>query len=74
MLPIPNGEEVERFRNICREKLGMEMGGQGALEVATYVLQISYLRQYGLTGERRRKEIERLFGREERRDQGDLPR
>jgi hypothetical protein len=74
MLPIPNEREVEEFGKICKEKMGLEMNGREALEVAMRVLQISYLRQYGLIGERRRQEIARLYRQEADPSQGDLPR
>jgi len=53
MPPIPNEREVEEFGKICEEKLGLKLNSPEAREAATCVLQISYLRQYGLTGEQR---------------------
>ena len=74
MLPIPNEREVEEFRKICEEQLGLKLNGQEAFEAATCVLQISYLRQYGLTGEQRERELARLFSLKEKPHHGELPR
>ena len=52
----------------------MKLDGQEALEAATCVLQISYLRQYGLTGEHRQHELARLFCQKENCVHGELPR
>ncbi len=74
MLPKPNEQEVDEFRKIYEEKLGLKLNGQEALEVATCVLQISYLRQYGLTGEHRQLELTRLFSQKETPPHGEIPK
>jgi len=65
---------VGEFRRICDEKLGIKLDGRETLEAATRVFQISYLRQYGLTGEKRRQELARLFGQNTKADHGDCPK
>ena len=74
MLPIPNEREVEEFRKICDEKLSMKLDGREALEAATLVLQISYIRQYGLTDEQRKRELARLSSQKENPHHGELPK
>ena len=74
MLPIIDEREEKEFSKICEEELGLKLNGQEALEAAPCVLQISYLRQYGLTGEQRQSEFARLFCKKEGPYRGELPR
>ena len=74
LLPVPNEREVEAFRKIYKDRTGIELDGQQALEVSMRVLQIFYIRTYGLEGEAREREIAQLFRKNVGPDHGDLPK
>ena len=48
MLPIPNAEEVEKFRELYLKEFGLELMGEQALEVALCTLHLFYLKHYPL--------------------------
>jgi hypothetical protein len=42
-LPSPNAQEVETFRQMCREYFGVELTPEEAFEQATHLIQFVYL-------------------------------
>jgi hypothetical protein len=47
-LPIPNAEEVEAFRVLCKKKFSLELNPDEALHYATKIVQLFYVRYYGV--------------------------
>jgi hypothetical protein len=55
MLPIPNAEEVKKFKELYLREFGVELMGEQALEVSMCVLQLFYLKNYPMPPEIHRK-------------------
>lgn len=55
MLPIPNAEEVEKFKELYLKEFGVELTGEEALEVSMCTLQLFYLKNYPKKPEECRK-------------------
>lgn len=58
MLPIPNAEEVEKFKELYMQEFDVELTGEQALEVSMCVMQLFYLKNYPRKPEDCRKSLE----------------
>lgn len=48
-LPVPNGQEVEAFKELCRKEFGVELSDVEALNYANRILHLFYVKHYGLS-------------------------
>ncbi|MCR4278096.1 MAG: hypothetical protein NUV80_05115 [Candidatus Berkelbacteria bacterium] len=47
-LPVPNENEVKRFRELCQQKFGVELSDEEAQRYATKIVQLFYVQHYGI--------------------------
>lgn len=45
-LPNPNEKQVAEFKRICSEELGMELSDEDALDTATRLMHIEFIRRF----------------------------